>query len=139
MALLALTAGCGAPDAAPPVQNAAGIGLSFEEIASPDVFRFEGSAMRPGAPGAPGLWAAVPGLPRPERAEAVNLATGARVTLALFSGSGETVARLSDDAAEALGIAPGGRAPVRVTALRREPRLRDPQTGRRAPALDNAF
>ena len=65
----------------------------------------------------------MPGLRRPERAEVVNLETGAKVTVSLFSGgapAGE--ARLSNAAAEALAI---GDVPqrVRITALRREPRL----------------
>ena len=77
--------------------------------------------MRDAPDGAEGLWAAVAGLPRPERARIVNVDTGAEVVVALFAarrGSGAEI-RLSNQAADALGI--GDRpTPVHITALRRQ-------------------
>ena len=62
-------------------------------------------------------------LPRPERGLVVNPASGAKVVVALFAaGRGAAGIRLSNEAADALGI--GDRpAPVRITALRREPKI----------------
>ena len=120
--LLAAVAGCTHPGEVPPAVPPAGLVLRFEDRLSPDAFRFQGPAMRAAASDVAGSWAAVPGLPRPERAEVVSLATGARTTVALFSGDGG-VARLSDAAADALGLAPEARIAVRITALREEPRL----------------
>ena len=79
--------------------------------------------MRDGPEGSAGLWAAVRGLPRPERALVENPANGAEVVVALFAapGGGPDI-RLSNEAAEALGIA-GGPTVVRITALRREPQI----------------
>jgi hypothetical protein len=84
----------------------------------------------PGA--APGYWAVAPGLPRPERARVERLDTGAAVQVALFAGraGADGAIRLSPAAAQALGIG-AGPAPVRVTALRREPRIARPPAWRR--------
>ena len=62
------------------------------------------------------------GRPRPERAELVNLETGDSVVVALFAGRRGAPVRLSNAAAEAIGV---GAAPVRVrvTALRSRPTL----------------
>lgn len=98
-----------------------GIRIRFEDRPAPAAFERTGGAVRDGPDGAPGLWAAVPGLPRPERAEIVNLDTGDRATVALFRTSGTTI-RVSNEAADALGIA-GAAAPVRVTALRSVPEI----------------
>lgn len=106
--------------------------LSFEETAAPEVFTREGPALRDGPDGAPGLWAVVADLPRPERAVLEHVATGASVTVALFTaGSREAgpAIRISGEAADALGIGARTDEPVRVTALRREPRLRGTDDG----------
>jgi hypothetical protein len=117
--LVAMLAACarpgGAPDADRPLR------LRFEETPAPDVFSLEAPAVRDRGEGAGGLWAVVPGLPRPERALIVNLDTGAEAVVALFAGRGEAV-RLSNEAAEALGIGDEA-AGVRVTALRSRPAL----------------
>ncbi len=95
--------------------------LSFEDRTEPGAFETSGDAVRDGG-GADGLWASVPGLPRPERALVRNLDSGAEVTVALFRGSGRGGIRLSGPAAEALGI--GDRpVPVRVTAVRSVPEV----------------
>lgn len=114
-------AGCGQPGAGRPDSGAEGLALSFEDAPAPGVFLIEAPAERDGPKGAGGLWAAVRGLARPERAEAVNLATGARVNVALYRAGGSAPAiRLSNEAADALGVE---EAPVniRITALRRRP------------------
>ena len=95
--------------------------IRFEDRAAPGAFELTGTGVRDDPDGAPGLWAAVPGLPRPERAEVVNLDTRDRATVALFRSAGATI-RLSNEAADALGIAEGT-APVRVTALRSVPEI----------------
>ena len=83
--------------------------------------RASGSAVRDRPDGAAGLWAAVPGLPRPERAEIVNLESGDKVTVALFRTGGSTI-RVSREAADVLGI---GDSPVtvQITALRSVPEI----------------
>lgn len=95
--------------------------LSFEDRPQPGVFVLQAPAVRDAGDGAAGLWAAVDGLDRPERAEAVNLDTGDVVALALYRASRAGAAiRLSNEAADALGV---GDEPVniRITALRRKP------------------
>ncbi len=122
---LALMLGaCGGGDAAGPASTDP-LGLSFEDVAQPAAFAREGPATRAGPGEAEGSWAVVADLPRPEAALVVNLESGARTRVALFEGApgAGAAVRLSAAAAEALGI--GERTvPVRVTALRREPRLR---------------
>lgn len=120
--LAAVLASCGPLGEGRGGDPAAGdLALRFEDEPSPGVFLIEAPAARDGAKGAPGLWAAVQGLRRPERAEAVNLATGATVNVALYrAGRGAPAIRVSNEAADALGI---GEKPVnvRITALRRKP------------------
>jgi hypothetical protein len=98
-----------------------GLQIRFEDQAEPGVFERTGTAARDEPGGAPGLWAAVPGLPRPERAEIVNLDTGDRATVALFRSPGGAI-RVSNEAADAIGISTDP-AQVRVTALRSVPAI----------------
>lgn len=119
---------CARPEAPAPgsAADAAALRLRFEEVLVPGAFSRVGAAVTEGPGGAAGLWAVTPGLPRPERARVENLATGATVDVALFAGPGAAGAiRLSAAAGEALGLGPGP-AQVRVTALRREPRIAPP-------------
>jgi hypothetical protein len=98
--------------------------LTFEDRPEPAAFDRGGLAVRDAPDGAEGLWAAVAGLPRPERARIVNVDTGDEVVVALFAagrGSGVDI-RLSNEAADALGIADRP-TPVHVTALRRRPAI----------------
>ena len=122
LALLAV-AGCGrlAGDAPP----RGGLSLRFEDRPEPGAFTREGTATADAADGAEGLWAAVPGLPRPERALVVNLDSGDEVVVALFRARSGAGIRVSSEAAEALGI---GATParVRITALRSEVSLIQP-------------
>lgn len=118
LVLLAL-AGCGRqvdgpPDPEKPLQ------LRIEDVAAPSVFQREGVAVLDKPKGAAGLWATVRGLPRPERAEVVNLATGATVDVALFTTRSGPDIRLSHEAAAALGIS-DDTTRVRVTVLRSKP------------------
>jgi hypothetical protein len=101
--------------------------LSFEDQPEPDVFLHEGPAQRDASDGAPGLWAAVPDLAQPERALVVNVRNRRKVEVSLFRARGGA-AILSGEAADALGVG-GVAVPVRITALRREPRL-DTTSGR---------
>lgn len=123
VATLLLLAACGRFGfGGQPAPEEGDIRLSFEEKPAPDVFLIEAEAQRDKPDGAAGLWAAVAGLRRPERAEAVNLATGRTVDLALYSAGGSgPVIRLSGEAADALGIATGEAVKVRITALRQQP------------------
>ena len=98
-----------------------GMNIRFEDRAEPSVFERSGTAVRDRPDGAEGLWAAVPGLPRPERAELANLDTGDSVVVALFRAGGDTI-RVSNAAAEAIGLGEAGAA-VRVTALRSVPEI----------------
>lgn len=101
------------------------LALTFEDKDVPGIFDRELLGRRDKPKGAQGLWASVPGLRRAERGEVTNLATGAKVTVALFNGAPAGEARLSNAAAELLGI---GSTPtrVRVTVVRREPLLTAP-------------
>lgn len=118
--ILALGA-CGGTDEIRAQPPEGGFAISFEDQAAPSVFEVEGEAMRGASDAAPGLWAAVPGLPRPERALIVRLEGRGRAVVSLFAGQGPPGAPilLSPEAADALGI--GATAVrVRVTALRRQ-------------------
>lgn len=119
LSLAVLLAACGRPGGGP----RGGLEISFEDRAEPAAFTREGPAVRDRPDGATGLWAAVRGLPRPERAEVANPANGATVVVALFAaGGGAPDIRLSNAAADVLGIG-NAPAPVRITALRSEPVL----------------
>jgi hypothetical protein len=121
IAAVALSA-CGGLGGGPdPRQGDGGLELSFEDEPEPSVFQLEAEAVRDTPDGAAGLWAAVSGLDRPERAEAVNVGTRKRVSLALYRarGSGPAI-RLSNEAADALGVKDQP-VNVRITALRRRP------------------
>ena len=92
-------AACGQPRAGGPEPDQGGLALSFEDARAPGAFLLEAPAQRDAPDGAAGRWAAVRGLTRPERAEAVNLATGARVDVALYRAGGSAPAiRLSNAA-----------------------------------------
>ena len=120
LVLVATLAGC-APEGAPPDADRS-FRLSFEDAPVPAAFSLEGPAVRDRAEGAAGLWAVVSGLPRPERARVANLATEAETIVALFAGRAGQPIRLSNEAADALGIE-AGPVPVRVTALRSRPAI----------------
>ena len=122
MTLLAALAACGRSDNAPAGEGTHPVRLTFEDRPEPDVFSLDGLAVRDDPKGSAGLWAAVVGLKRPERALVINTGTGRKTVVALFTaraGSGPTI-RLSNEAADAIGV---GDSPVqvRITALRREP------------------
>ena len=89
-------------------ERAGGIASASRIAPAPGAFLLEGEAARDGPDGAAGLWAAVGGLPRPERALIVNTATGARSWWPSFAAGAGPPIRLSNAAADALGI--GGRA-----------------------------
>jgi hypothetical protein len=118
--LLALLAACGRDRAPPPGEGE--LRLRFEDRAEPAAFSREGLAERDAPDGAAGLWAAVRGLPRPERAEVVNPENRRKVVVALFSAprDGPEI-RLSNAAADALEITDP--SAVRITALRSEPQI----------------
>jgi hypothetical protein len=119
LAMAAALAGCGRPGGPDP---AGGLSLSFEDRAAPAAFTLEAAAVRDRPDGAAGLWAAVRGLSQAERGLVV--AEGdRRVVVALFPARPrDPDVRLSNAAADALGL---GAEPdrVTVTALRRRPRL----------------
>jgi hypothetical protein len=123
---LGLLAACAPAGAPPPGEGE--LRLRFEDRPEPAAFSREGPAVRDAPDGAPGLWAAVRGLPRPERARVETPENGRAVDVALFAApAGAPEIRLSNAAADALRIT--GAARVRITALRSEPRI-DTTTGR---------
>ena len=124
LALAVALVACGRSDDAVDPSPSGGLQIRFEDKPEPDVFEFEGPAVRDGAKGADGLWAAVAGLPRPERALVVDTDNGRKVVVALFAAPrGAAVqVRLSNDAADALRMGDGPET-VRITALRREPKI----------------
>lgn len=99
--------------------------IQFEDKAEPGVFETSGSAVRDKEGGAGGMWAAVPNLPRPERAEIAIAGSGRHhgktAVVALFR-TGGSVIRVSNEAADALGIG-GEPVDVRITALRSVPEI----------------
>jgi hypothetical protein len=120
LTLALLVAACGAGgDAA----NDSGDRITFEDVQAPEVLDRRGMAIRDSDDGATGLWAAVPGLARPERAVAINLDTGAETEVALFSAPRQTAAiRLSHEAADQLRVTDTP-VEVRIVALRRKPAI----------------
>jgi hypothetical protein len=125
VAAAALASGCAPGE--PPRQRTdapAGLALRFEDVPTPAAFSWTGPAVADAPGGAAGFWAVAPGLPRPERGRIERLDGAASVDVALFAGRGGAL-RVSTEAAEALGLGDAA-ARVRVTALRREPRLAPP-------------
>ena len=123
--ILPLAAACDRTGGTGGAISGEGLQIRFEETAAPGVFSRRATARRDATEGTPGLWAAVPRLPRPESGRIENIATGATVTVALFAAPrNATVSeiRISSAAAEAIGMT-GATAPVLVTAIRTEPRL----------------
>lgn len=119
LALAVLLTACAEAGAPPPEP---GLRISFEDREEAAAFFRQGEAVRDAKDGAAGLWAAVPALRRPERAEVVNPRNGRSTVVALFVAprrAGAVV--LSNEAADALGIT--GTATVRITALRREAQI----------------
>ena len=100
--------------------------IEMVQAEAPSVFSREGVGRREPEGSAEGLWASVAGLPRAERGRLRNLETGAEVVVALFAaprGTDPGLIRVSTEAAEALGMAEDGSAPVSVVVLRREARV----------------
>jgi hypothetical protein len=116
LALVLFLAACGGS-----AETDDGMRIRFEDRAEPGAFERSGPAIRDRPDGAEGLWAAVPALPRPERAELVNLDSGDSVVVALFRTGGDAI-RVSNAAADAVGLGTEG-AVVRVTALRSVPEI----------------
>jgi hypothetical protein len=103
-----------------------GLDIAFADVEAPEAFASTGAVLVDGGDGAPGFWAAVPGLDRPERALARRAEVdGGGVVVALFRGGGGG-ARLSAEAGAALGLAPGETAELAIVALRREPQIIGP-------------
>ncbi len=122
---------CGLPDLQndDPPTAAGDVQITFEDVAIPGVFDVEGTAVRSDdGSRAGGLWGVVGGLRRPERALVVNEANGKRVTVALFEATrsmqGHAIL-LSALAADELGVNDLP-IPVRITAVRSEPKLVSP-------------
>lgn len=103
----------------PAASSREGIRIAFEDVAAPDVLRIEGEAAVAGEEAGAGIWAAVPDLPRPERALVRSSQTGRTVLAALFGGE-DRRPLLSHDAARALGIGANRTAPVTIVAVRSE-------------------
>lgn len=132
LCLYATLASCGpgaqpVPPAAPP--SPPGLVIAREDVVAPDVFEFEGPAAVARATDGAGLWAAVPGLDRPERGMLQNRATGASTLAALFRAPPGGTAVISAEAADALGLDPAGTTPVLVRAIRSQLRVASPATG----------
>jgi rare lipoprotein A len=125
--VLGMSAGCAVVETVrgDPDGSTDGLRLSYEDVLAPEVFSRDGVARPEPEESAGGLWAATPGLRRPERAEIENIETGATAEVALFAGGGPGgTIRVSAEAAGAIGLERPGR--VRLTALRREPRIAGP-------------
>ncbi len=130
LAIALVMSGCArgggaARDGAPPAEGA--LQLSYATVPAPQAFSRDGAAVADDPEGAAGLWAIVPGLPRPERGLVVNVATGVGSEAALLGGRGGPGGAFRLSGALALAIGVGDQpARVRVTALRREPRIVPP-------------
>ena len=115
---------CGRSDGDAGRSPGGGLQIRFEDKPDPGAFALEAPAVRDGPKGAAGLWAAVAGLPRPERAIVVNTHNGRKVVVALFAAPRDASVRvrLSNEAADLLRMGDGPEN-VRITALRREPKI----------------
>lgn len=103
--------------------------IGFEDRPVPQAFERQGEARRAAANAPGGMWGVVSGLRRAERAQVRNIATGAEVTVPLFSGpTGGAAILLSRAASDEIGITDAPVA-VTVTAVRREPTLRATRNG----------
>ena len=116
LVLMAMLLGCSGPHDTPPDSDQP-LRVRLEEAPAPEVLSIEVTAIRDRPKGAAGLWAVVGGLAHPERASVINLDTRDEVVVALFRGRPGQPIRLSNEAADALGM-DAGPADVRVTALR---------------------
>jgi hypothetical protein len=132
LVLCAAAAACGVPEqsGAPssPVAEA-GLVIVFEDVVAPGILELEREATVADAEDGAGFWAAVPGLPRPERGVLQARSTGRSTMAALFRAPPGAPITLSAEAARALGIAPGETAGVLVRAVRSEARVSGPSTG----------
>ena len=101
--------------------DAALLTIRFEDVEMPEILDVQATARPAAAEAGAGLWAAVPGLVRPERGRVVRADGTDAVVVALFRAPPGQGLSLSAAAAETLGItAP---AVVRVVAVRSVPRL----------------
>lgn len=134
-------AGARAAGARPAAGSADELRLSFVDMLAPGAFDWTGPAVVV-KDGADGLWVVAPGAARAERVRVQVLGpgegsggegSGATTDVALFRGAAGPggAARLSAAAGEALGLT--GPARVRITALRREPRLAGTPPAHAAP------
>jgi hypothetical protein len=95
--------------------------IRFEDVEAPEILEIAATARPASAEAGAGLWAAVPGLARPERGRVTRADGAAEVVVALYRAAAGGGLSLSAEAAEALGIA--GPTAVRIVALRPLPRL----------------
>jgi hypothetical protein len=95
--------------------------IAFEDVEARQILDLEVVARPVAAEQGAGLWAAVPGLARPERGRVSRPEGGSAVVVALYRAPPGAGVSLSAEAAGALGLTGPGR--VRVVALRPVPRL----------------
>lgn len=96
------------------------IEIAFADVLVPGVLEIETEAAIAAADETGGLWAAVPGLPRPERGRLLSPETGHSVVVPLFRGNGP---RISNAAAAALGLGDRASAPLSIVAVRSQIQL----------------
>ena len=102
LTLAVLLTACGRPDGGAP---GGGLQISFEDRAEPAAFTREGPAVRDRPDGAEGLWAAVRGLPRPQRARSDQPCKRRHRGGGALRRRRQPGIRLSNAAADALGTA----------------------------------
>ena len=100
------------------------------DVEAPDVFERTEAALWDGRPSLGGVWIAHPDVDDPERVIIRNLSNGKHVIGALFRRERELPGprfQVSSDAAVELGILPGAPTGLKVTAMRREEIVIEPE------------
>jgi hypothetical protein len=124
LAVAAAVSGCGAGAGgreASDVGDEVLLTIRFEDVEIPEILEMEALARPAAAEAGAGLWAAVPGLVRPERGRVGRADGEGAVVVALYRAAPGEGLSVSAEAAEVLGIA--APAVVRVVAVRTVPRL----------------
>lgn len=109
------------------------------DVEAPDVFQVKEKGLWDGRPSLGGVWVAHPTIDDPERVVILNTANNKSVVGAIFRRERDVPGprlQVSSDAAAELGLLAGAPVELRVTALRKEKVVEEPEVAEK-PALEN--